>query len=91
MQQAGTRITPKYSQTLRDFCGLKTVAMDTSIPERMKYSDVILERSDSRMLVMGTVVTHLSLQDWCEMNGYTLFSIDGAVLPALAEERTELG
>lgn len=43
------------------------------------------------MMVDGVVITHLELQDWCDMKGYDLFSCDAPPELAKANERTEIG
>lgn len=39
--------------------------------------------------VVGSVVTHLSIHDWCTMHGYQLLDT-GTTAPALSHEQTAL-
>lgn len=38
----------------------------------------------------GHVVTHLSLQDWCQMHGYKIGEVYRGTRPAFENERTDL-
>jgi len=55
----------------------------------IKYP-VSLVETKTNTLVMGHVVTHLELEDWCWMKGYSLFTLDGGAELALRNERTSL-
>jgi hypothetical protein len=57
----------------------------------IKYTVMLESCSKRRMLVAGTVVTHLELAEWCDWKGYTLFSLDKSPELARSHERTELG
>ena len=55
----------------------------------IKYP-VTLVNNKTQTLVVGYVVTHLELEDWCWMRGYSLFMNDGNPELALSTERTSL-
>lgn len=40
--------------------------------------------------VMGYVVSHLEIQDWCDMHGYKLVELYRGTRPAYSHERTDL-
>ncbi len=56
----------------------------------MRYS-VCLHKNGDKIgeFKIGHVVTHLSIQDWCELHGYTMLSLFVTHL-ARSDERTNL-
>lgn len=52
---------------------------------------VMLTRTKGRLdPVYGVVVTHLRIQDWCEMKGYRLTNLYPGNRRALPSEKTDL-
>jgi hypothetical protein len=56
----------------------------------IKYA-VTLTTKKTGMLVSGTIVSHLELQDYLDMKGYDLFTLDAPSELAKPGEKTELG
>jgi len=60
---------------------------------RWKYSGVILYKGKGRevTVTLGSVVSHLSLQDWAMMHDYRIDDLHAPIRrPALDRERTQL-
>jgi len=58
-----------------------------------KRYNVILHRRGAALgdLTMGAVVSHLSIWDWCQLNGYNMVQLyPDATRNARANERTDL-
>lgn len=90
------KILPRYPNRRETLLGLEAATAKTISDAVLnpcfpiKYA-CTLSRKDSGMLVIGTIITHLELSDWCEMKGYDLVSLDQSPDLALSHERTELG
>lgn len=56
------------------------------------YSVMLHKLNNGKLggVVVGKVVTHLELEDWCKMNGYALLQIFPGTRVAKQNERTDL-
>lgn len=44
-----------------------------------------------KLLLIGSIVSFMDLEDYCDLHRLTLYSLDGPVELALPHERTDLG
>ncbi len=57
----------------------------------MQYHVMVCKRHNPRDVLYGTVVSHLSLEDWCDLKGMCLIqSYPQCTRVALPSERTDL-
>jgi hypothetical protein len=52
--------------------------------------NVVVCRADETEVMLGHIVTHLELDDYCALHGYQLVKLQFGTRRALAHERTEL-
>ena len=70
-----------------DIAKVKAAMVDPCI--LLKYPCTL--RTERGMLIEGSVVTFLEIEDWAEMKHFCLVSVDGPAELALPHERTQIG
>ncbi len=96
---APDKIKPQYPSRLPTLLGIKAQAKSGEIRAISESFEVPLLpikyvcylKTSKGLLFVATVVTHLSLEDWCDMKGYRLGRLISGPEMALPGERTELG
>lgn len=71
---------------------VEPINMGMSQKEGPKFYNVMLHKIGGRWneFYMGSVVTHLSLEDWCAWKGYKLVQVYAGMRDAKLSEKTNL-
>jgi hypothetical protein len=91
------RIQPAYPSRYETLLGMPAYRGDIAkVEEAMVDPCILLKypctlRTAGGMLVEGTVVTYLEIQDWADYKNFSLVSVDGPAELALTSERTCIG